>query len=159
MIYGKLLTVSCQLFTAVNGASDLRCKLRGKFVGGEDGADVGEAHQFGHVGHVDSGVEFFSEGGEHGRDGAGGQGAPEEVDAFQVLGVGDDDEVAGLDAELGEGVGGLENGRSKHASRHMNIRLVGLHINDGVLAVIGSGEGEGIKQGAELGAGLWGKQG
>jgi hypothetical protein len=119
-------------------------KLRRKLIGGEDGADAGEAHEFGHVLHVDGGVEFFGEGGEHGGHGAGGEGAPEEVDAFQVLGVGDDDEVAGLDAELDEGAGGGGNGRSERFSRHMHIRLIGGHVDERVTRLIGGGEGDSI---------------
>lgn len=105
---------------------------------------MGETDEFGHVLHVDGGVEFFGEGGEHGRHGAGGEGAPKEVDAFQVLGMGDDDEVAGLDAELVEGAGGGVNGRSERFSRHMHIRVIGGHVDECVLRVIGGGEGDGV---------------
>ena len=119
---------------------------------------MGEAHQFGHICHVDGGVEFFGEGGEHGGHCARGECAPEEVDAFQVLGVGNDEQVAGLDAELAEGVGGGGNGRFELSSRHMHIWLVGCHVDDGILGVIVGGERDGIEQSVKLGACLWGKQ-
>ncbi len=54
-------------------------------------------------------------------------------------------QVAGLDAELGEGVGGGGNGRSEFPPRHMNIWLIGCHVDDGVLGVIIGGEGDGIE--------------
>ena len=119
---------------------------------------MGEADEFGHVCHVDGGVEFFSEGGEHGGDCASGKCAPKEVDTFQVLSVGDDEQVAGLDAELGEGVGCGRNGRFEFPPRHMYIWLICSHIDDGVLAVIIGSEGDGIEQTVKLVAGLLSEQ-
>ena len=77
---------------------------------------------------------------------------------FQVLGVGDDDEVARMDTELGEGVGCGGNGRSKLLTRHMNIWLVCFHVDDGVLGFIFSSEGDGVEQCVKLGACLLCKQ-
>ena len=71
--------------------------------------------------------------------------------------MGDDKQVAGLDAELDEGVGGAGNGRSEHLSADVVIRLAGGDVDDGVFAVVG-GEGYGVEQSVELGAGLLGKQ-
>ena len=118
----------------------------GKVVGGEDGADAGEAHEFGQVAQVDGRVEFFGEGGEHGGHSACQQRAPKEVDTFQVLRVGDDHQVAGPDAELVEGAGGLADGRSKRPPRNVNIRLVRCHVDDRVLAVVRVGEGVGVQE-------------
>ena len=71
--------------------------------------------------------------------------------------MGDDEQIAGLDAELGEGLGGLDNGRFEFPPRHMHIWLVGCHVDDGILGVIVGGEGDGVEQGAKLGACLLGE--
>ena len=76
------------------------------------------------------------EGGEHGRDGSRQHCAPKGVDAFQILRLGDDDEVAGLDAELLQSGGVSVNMLHKFPPCYRNCRLIRLQVDDGWLIAI-----------------------
>jgi hypothetical protein len=93
----------------------------GKLIAGEDEAHTRAGHQLIHVAHVNLRVQLFRQGGEHGRDGAYQQCAPESVNAFEILGVGDDDQIFGLHAQClqarGVGPGPLLEIRATHDHR------------------------------------------
>jgi hypothetical protein len=127
-----------------------RGQLRFELIRREDGAHLRQPRQLSHTVHVDVGVEFLRQRGEHRRDRAAPQRTPESEDALQILRVRDDDQIARAKAHVLQTRRVRFNGFAEFAARDRNRRAIRFEVDDRQVIVVPALQRDSVEERVEV---------